>query len=407
MFHLSVSVLILYLQTRTVFSELAPPHNVSMVTMNTNYTLTWDYDWNAVGVTFSTEYIPRFKLGSKRGVKWQPACEESPRRLCDLTPWDLHYLSFYILRVRANANGSQSEWVMREFCPDTEASLGPPSSVDLSPAGSDLDIFISDPLTSRNTSMREHLEELYYYILYWEKPEDAMAVRHHSVSSSVNMVTLPGLKAWTWYCVSIQTRYDFYNKSSSFTAPLCMQTQGTLPWWQIFLFFLASLLFFFVLVLLSLVIFFRCYRTIKNTLYPSITLPSYLKQYLQDSPGSDVPRLLTPDSESEHLCKVSICPEPPVLEIHWPPAEALEEPTPGHEPDIRHIRQDSGGSEDSGVYSSGGSSSLRPHPSLSGEGGGNFCQDTFDPQQVKMRDMTPRVKVQLVTSDSGVMDVRL
>lgn len=46
------------------------------------------------------------------------------------------------------------------------------------------------------------------------------------VSSSANLVTLPHLKPWTLYCVMVQTRSDFYNKSSSFTSPQCMKTEG-------------------------------------------------------------------------------------------------------------------------------------------------------------------------------------
>lgn len=51
------------------------------------------------------------------------------------------------------------------------AAVGPPSKVDLAPAGSDLDVYISDPLTSKNTTMRDHFK-LYYGILYWEHTED-------------------------------------------------------------------------------------------------------------------------------------------------------------------------------------------------------------------------------------------
>ena len=46
------------------------------------------------------------------------------------------------------------------------------------------------------------------------------------VDTHVNMVTLPDLRAWTWYCVSVQSRYDFYSKFSAFTTPHCMQTEG-------------------------------------------------------------------------------------------------------------------------------------------------------------------------------------
>ena len=46
------------------------------------------------------------------------------------------------------------------------------------------------------------------------------------LDSSAAVVTLPHLKAWTSYCVSVQSRDDYYNKNSSFTTPRCMQTEG-------------------------------------------------------------------------------------------------------------------------------------------------------------------------------------
>lgn len=61
-------------------------------------------------------------------------------------------------------------------------------------------------------------------------------------------------------------------------------------------------------------------------------------QYLYDSPGSDIPHLLTPDSDSDLLCdKVTVCPEPLVLEIHEPPPEVLPAPPLGLEPDSRSV----------------------------------------------------------------------
>lgn len=77
-------------------------------------------------------------------------------------------------------------------------------------------------------------------------------------------------------------------------------------------------------------------------------------QYLCDSsPGSDMPRLLTADSEAELCCdKLTICPEVVLLEIHLPPP--LTAPPSELEQDSgRHIRQDSG---DSGIHSTEGGS---------------------------------------------------
>ncbi|XP_034550135.1 interleukin-10 receptor subunit beta isoform X2 [Notolabrus celidotus] len=384
-------------------AELASPQDVSILTLNTNYILTWNWTTNSADaphVTFTTEHIPAFKLELKKKTEWYTACKDSPYKSCDLTACNLYYKSIHFLRVRASVNGSHSDWVEIEFCPDTDANVGPPSKVDLSPAGSDLDVLITDPLTSKNTSMREHLKELYYNIQYWEQTEDTQVLKPSFLGSPVNLVTLPSLKSWTLYCVRVQTRGDdFYNKSSTFTLPYCMQTQGPLPWWQIFLYFLASLLIFFFLVLICLCCSFYCFRELKSVLYPSNPLPSYFNEYLHDSPSSDVPRLLTPDSESELLCEVTVCPQPVVLEVHQPPLEALLEP------DIRHTRQDSSGSTDSGVYSTEGGSSTRHRLPPSCEGSGTSCQDTFDPELVKMRDMTFGIANQAEIPDEGVVDV--
>uniref|UniRef100_A0A3B4ESI5 Interferon alpha/beta receptor 1b-like n=1 Tax=Pundamilia nyererei TaxID=303518 RepID=A0A3B4ESI5_9CICH len=320
-------------------SKVPPPQNVITKTLNTNYTLSWDWPPGAAGthaVTFTTQYVPRYQLKfKKKKTNWITACNQTSHRSCDLTRFNLHYLGIFVLQVRATVDGQHSEWAQTEFCPDKEAALGPPSNVTLAPAGSDLDVVVTDPLTSNNTSMREHVPNLYYHVQYWERQADGQAKR---LRINTTMVTLPGLKAWTWYCVRVQSRDDFYSKTSDFTVPHCMQTEGSIPWWNIFLYFLGSLLFFFLIVLGTIYGLFRCCKTMKDVLNPSDQMPSHLKKYLCSSPGSDIPRLLTPDSESELLCEgVTICPPPTVLEIHIPPAEELAAPPSGLEPNSRSV----------------------------------------------------------------------
>lgn len=48
----------------------------------------------------------------------------------------------------------------------------------------------------------------------------------HNLSSKANLVTLPDLKSGTSYCVAVQTRNKYFPKESSFTSPLCIQTDG-------------------------------------------------------------------------------------------------------------------------------------------------------------------------------------
>ncbi len=56
----------------------------------------------------------------KKSPSWCVACEKTPHRSCDLTAFKLHYLGIYMLRVQASVNGSHSDWVLKEFCPDKD-----------------------------------------------------------------------------------------------------------------------------------------------------------------------------------------------------------------------------------------------------------------------------------------------
>ncbi|XP_078119147.1 interferon alpha/beta receptor 1b-like isoform X1 [Sander vitreus] len=374
-----------------VAAELAPPKNLTLITLNTNYTLSWDWDQSFAeghAVNFTTQYVAKFELKSKRkSPVWETACEKTSHRSCDLTKFNLYYLGIYVLRVQASVNGRVSDWVTKDFCPDKDAAVGPPSRVDLSPAGSGLDIIISDPLTSTNSSMKDHIEDLYYHILYWERSVDTQAVETQMLASKATVVTLSDLKAWTWYCVRVQSRYDFFNKKSSFTSPHCMQTEGAIPWWQIFGYFLL-LVICFLLLLVIICSSFWFFKTVKATFYPSNQLPPHF-QYLCDSSGSDIPRLLTTDSDSELLCdKMTVCPKPPVLENHIPPPEAL--PVPPSDSSGRHSCQGSG---DSGVYSTGCSS-----------GDEDSGQGFLDLEQVKMKDMAPGLKTRLLITEKKIKD---
>lgn len=82
---------------------------------------------------------------------------------------------------------------------------------------------------------------------------------------------------------------------------------------------------------------FEVYVFISTPTLLSPSSPWSSLQFLYDSPASDIPRLLTPDSDSELLCEVTVNPEPAVLEIHNPPPEALLAPPSGLEPDSRLI----------------------------------------------------------------------
>ncbi|KAJ8282235.1 hypothetical protein COCON_G00047540 [Conger conger] len=345
-------------------SALLPrPENVTLETLNTHYVLAWAWnpDRGCTGnqkPTFTAQYLPKFKLRSKKRV-WTSACTDTSDAYCDFTSCDLHYLGMYVLRVRARCAGRNSEWAQLDFCPDKQAHLGPPSKVVVIPGIRLLEVQISDPLTSKNTSMKETYPELYYLIMYWKDTQNVVK-DYHYLNTSINIVTLPDLEPWAVYCFRVQSRYNFYNKISSFSQMLCQQTTDRTPLWQILLWFLASLVLCFLCVLLPSYGLLKFYWLVKATFFPNCQLPDNIQEYLYDSsPDSDRPRLLTPESEVEVCCdSLDVCPVVVLPEIHAPahvPYALDPDQDQDLDPDLdpsRHSRQDSG---DSGVYSTEGS----------------------------------------------------
>ncbi|KAI1885462.1 hypothetical protein AGOR_G00220450 [Albula goreensis] len=365
-FRAALLALLFLVNVFKVSAWLPHPHNVSLQTLNTQYILTWAWDQNqnqtqgCTGnqtVMFTAQYLPKFKLKRKKR-DWRSVCQSTEDWQCDFTGCDLHYLGVYVLRVRATCAEQRSQWVQLEFCPDKQAHLGPPSRVEVISGPELLEVRVSDPLTSRNASMKDFYPDLYYLIQYWKHAQDEVrGIR--SLNTSTNIVTLSRLDRWTQYCVRVQSRYNYYSKISSFSQPICQQTTGSTPAWQIALLFLASLVVCFVCVLLPSYGLLKFYRLIKLNFFPKCQLPAYLND---SSPGSDRPRLLSVESQVEVCCdEIDVCPVVTLPEIHA--ADIAVETDPSG-----HSRQGSG---DSGMYSNGeGSAQLGTTVTERGQGRG-------------------------------------
>ncbi|XP_008402360.1 interferon alpha/beta receptor 1b-like [Poecilia reticulata] len=394
-------LLLVCLKGSAAEAELTPPHDLFMLTLNTNYTLTWDWDQSAAGsdsATFTVQYAGNHQL-KKRNPKWTTVCAETSGRSCDLTRSGLNYLGLYTVRVQTNMNGSHSVWKSLQFCPDKDAAIGPPSKVQLGVSGSTLDIFITDPQNSSNGSMKEQLNKLYYEIVYWEQPKDGKGSTPMTMTTDVTMLTLSKVEPWTRYCVQIRSHDDFYNKSSTFTQPLCTQTEGVVPWWKIFLFFLLSLVSCFLVVLLFLYGSHRCFQMCKATFLPNEKLPSYIKQH-----EGDYPCLIVSDCELDLCDPVIVCPESAILMNN--PAVDSAAPPAGLDQDRsgRHSRQNSSSSGDSGVYSAGGNSAgLQPKVASTF----TDVNPLFNSEKLNMLSMNSEFKVSPVVQDEGVVDMEV
>lgn len=48
----------------------------------------------------------------------------------------------------------------------------------------------------------------------------------NNLTSANNLVILPELESWAWYCVRVQSKDDYYKKTSAFSPTYCIQTDG-------------------------------------------------------------------------------------------------------------------------------------------------------------------------------------
>ncbi|XP_048048429.1 interferon alpha/beta receptor 1a-like isoform X1 [Megalobrama amblycephala] len=300
----------LLLSVVTALGDLSRPQNLSLQTLNTQYVLHWDWaddQQTAVNgtLTFTAQYLSAFqsrKAAHKQ--KWRTVCADVSEHLCDFTDSGLNYWGIYYLRVRANTAQWFSSWTNISFCPDKDADLGPPSSVKLTSVKGDLEIVIADPLSSTNESMKTLAPDMHYLIQYWKKREDYK--KAEVLKTKNNVVTLSELDGSTWYCVRVQSCCDFYNKTSVFSDTHCTRTEGQTPYWQIFLYFLLSLVLCFLLVLLVWFCFYKVLKSLKSIFYPNVQLPAHIQELW--SPDSEKPQLLPPESPGsvcEHLDLIS------------------------------------------------------------------------------------------------------
>ncbi|XP_072556601.1 uncharacterized protein [Paramormyrops kingsleyae] len=340
----AVALLLLFCGVLKVTAVLPSPANLTLDTLNTQYVLRWTCPHDTLenwSVTFTAQYISKYKLPQKSPT-WLTACENTTDTWCDFTGRNLHYHGMYVLRVRTNSGTERSQWEVKDFCPDKDAALGPPSRVELAVESSVLTVMIYDPMTSRNASMKDDVYGLYFSIQYWKDSDQKKDYKYQN--ATLNLVSLSDLEPWTMYCLRVQSREGYSNKASVFSATQCRQTSGQSTVWHFMLPFLVSMLVCFLTVLLIAFVILKSYWVVKRTFFPSCQVPSSLLEYLHDSPSSSgQPSLLTLESEEICLRKLEVSPVMASLEVH-----ADMEPTTLQADVSWHGRQDSG---DSGLYS--------------------------------------------------------
>uniref|UniRef100_A0A671LZG4 Interleukin 10 receptor, beta n=1 Tax=Sinocyclocheilus anshuiensis TaxID=1608454 RepID=A0A671LZG4_9TELE len=166
------------------FGDLRRPENVSVDSLNTRYVLRWDWPHETLSCgDFAHNFLKHAYIIKMK--YWTSVCVNVLEHRCDFTGAELHYNDLYLLRVWANTSQQSSGWVQIRFCPDKHAALGPPSSLKLSSIKGDLEIIITDPLSSTNQSMKTLLNDrLSYLIQYWRRSEEPQVSVHTHTKSS-------------------------------------------------------------------------------------------------------------------------------------------------------------------------------------------------------------------------------
>ncbi|KAJ8352563.1 hypothetical protein SKAU_G00240390 [Synaphobranchus kaupii] len=157
-----------FIFTTTVTTVLYSPYNVTMEAVNTRYILLWDWDQTQANYTMTFTSAYTYSNNKHIEESYRTACNRTAKRQCDFSHQNLFYSASYVVRVRAEGKRESSPWFVRRFCPDEQASLGPPSRVEVRSGEAMLNIIIAEPLTVYNTSMSTILP-LSYRVQYWEK----------------------------------------------------------------------------------------------------------------------------------------------------------------------------------------------------------------------------------------------
>ncbi|XP_024655794.2 interferon alpha/beta receptor 1a [Maylandia zebra] len=285
-------------------SEVPPPQNVITKTLNTNYTLSWDWPPGAAGthaVTFTTQYVPKHQL-KRNTPNWITACNQTSHRSCDLTRFKLLFIGDFMLRVRATVDGRHSEWAQKTFCPYEEAFIGPPD-VTLHVTGTSLEVSIKDPVF-KHSELRETYTSATYHITYWKSSSKEEVKK--ILETRQDRVVLSDLDPMSEYCVQVQIIYNRNPRPGEYSDVVCEHTGDVdaAPW-------VAAVVTFVVMAtVVTLVVTLVVYwKQISKFLCPEVVLPPHFEEVCGLPPPSLLPfnPFIYPVSlPSEHCDQVSI-----------------------------------------------------------------------------------------------------
>ncbi|XP_077048792.1 interferon alpha/beta receptor 1 [Agelaius phoeniceus] len=230
-------------------SSLPSPNNVQVHVVNTNFTLSWDYEGTDPRVTFSAQFqlsVP--PLGASTGSQhwdyrdtepretfpaqfqwpepdptgWQelPGCQAVAGTSCDFSSAISEYYDVHYVRVRAQAGPLVSPWSQDlQMVPEEVAQIGPPG-LELQSTNGVVKVMISPPEANQRKKMWINDLSFKYNLVFWENSSHAQLQ-----SRKVFPVdTIDHLAPDSTYCFKVQANLPSERKEGLFSPTSCVKT---------------------------------------------------------------------------------------------------------------------------------------------------------------------------------------
>lgn len=250
-----------------------PPENVRINSVNFKNILQWDSPAFPKGnLTFTAEY--------QSYMKFQGMCQKTALTECNFS--SLSKYGDHTLRVRAEFENEQSDWVYRDFCPVEDTIIGPPGiQVEVITDSLHLRFLAPKIENEPETWTMKNIYNLWAYeVQYWKNGTDKK--EKVPVTPQYDFWVLKSLEPWTTYCVQVRGSVSDRNRTGEWSEPVCKQTSkdDTRPSWMVAVILIASVLVVFLALLACFAALWCIYKKTKHIFSPRNALPQHLKEFL-------------------------------------------------------------------------------------------------------------------------------
>uniref|UniRef100_A0A8C0V8Z0 Interferon alpha/beta receptor 1-like n=2 Tax=Cyanistes caeruleus TaxID=156563 RepID=A0A8C0V8Z0_CYACU len=199
-------------------SSLPSPENVQVHVVNTNFTLSWDYNGSNPNVTFSAE----FQWPELEDTGWQElrGCQAVLGTACDISAAISEYYDLHLVRVRAQAGPRASPWSgILEMVPEHIGTIGPPG-LELQSTNGVIKVKVSPPEENQRKKMWINDLSFKYNLVFWENSS------HAQLQSKIifPVDTIDDLAPDSSYCFKVQANLPREGKQGLFSPISCVKT---------------------------------------------------------------------------------------------------------------------------------------------------------------------------------------